>query len=72
MLGKRKRLRVAGFFVLALLILQPFIPLTLNPAFAQEPFYKGKTITIAVGLSTGGGYDRAARLLARYMGKYIP
>ena len=72
MLGKRKRLRVAEFFVLALLTLQPFIPLTLNPAFSQEPYYRGKTITIAVGLSTGGGYDRAARLLARYMGKYIP
>ena len=39
---------------------------------AQEPFYKGKQIRIVVGLSTGGGYDRAARLLARYMGKYIP
>ncbi len=41
-------------------------------AEAQEPFYKGKQIRIVVGLSTGGGYDRAARLLARYMGKYIP
>jgi tripartite-type tricarboxylate transporter receptor subunit TctC len=39
---------------------------------AQEPFYKGKQIRIIVGLSTGGGYDRAARLLARYIGKYIP
>ena len=39
---------------------------------AQEPFYKGKQIRIVVGLSTGGGYDRAARMLARHMGKYIP
>ncbi|MBI2534328.1 MAG: tripartite tricarboxylate transporter substrate binding protein [Deltaproteobacteria bacterium] len=39
---------------------------------AQEPFYKGKQIRIVVGLSSGGGYDRAARMLARYMGKYIP
>jgi len=39
---------------------------------AQESFYQGKQISIIVGLSTGGGYDRAARLLARYMGKYIP
>ena len=39
---------------------------------AQEPFFKGKQIRIVVGLSTGGGYDRAARLLSRYMGKYIP
>ena len=39
---------------------------------AQEPFFKGKQIRIIVGLSSGGGYDRAARLLARYAGKYIP
>jgi tripartite-type tricarboxylate transporter receptor subunit TctC len=40
--------------------------------YAQDPFFKGKQIRIVVGLSSGGGYDRAARLLARYMGKYIP
>jgi tripartite-type tricarboxylate transporter receptor subunit TctC len=39
---------------------------------AQEPFFKGKQIRIIVGLSTGGGYDRAARMLARTIGKYIP
>ena len=39
---------------------------------AQEPYYKGKQIRIIVGLSSGGGYDRAARMLARFMGKYIP
>ena len=37
-----------------------------------EPYYQGKTIRIVVGLSTGGGYDRAARLVSRYMGQYIP
>ena len=37
-----------------------------------EPFYKGKTIRIIVGFSAGGGYDRAARLISRYIGKYIP
>ena len=39
---------------------------------AQESFFKGKQMRIVVGLSTGGGYDRAARLIARYLGKYIP
>src|SRR5512139_542652 len=39
---------------------------------AQEPFFKGQQIRIIVGLSTGGGYDRAARLISRYMGKYVP
>jgi tripartite-type tricarboxylate transporter receptor subunit TctC len=37
-----------------------------------ESFYKGKTIQIVVGLSVGGGYDRAARILSRHLGKYIP
>ena len=47
---------------------------SLSPsAWAQaEPFYKGQTIRIVVGLSAGGGYDRAARLVSRYMGQYIP
>ena len=43
-----------------------------SSASAQGNFYNGKTIRIVVGLSSGGGYDRAARMLARHMGKYIP
>src|SRR5258705_13706086 len=38
----------------------------------SEPFYKGKTIRIVVGLTPGGFYDRWARLLARFMPLYIP
>ncbi|MFM1815111.1 MAG: hypothetical protein RLZ98_1806 [Pseudomonadota bacterium] len=37
-----------------------------------ESFYKGKQVTIYVGLSAGGGYDTNARLVARHIGKYIP
>lgn len=35
-------------------------------------FYKGKTVTIAVGFSAGGGFDIYARLVARHIGKFIP
>ncbi len=35
-------------------------------------FYRGKTVRIVVGFSPGGGYDTYSRLIARYMGKYIP
>lgn len=42
------------------------------PSVAQEPFYKGKTIRIIVGFTPGGFYDRWARLISRYMPKYIP
>jgi len=39
---------------------------------AQEPFYKGKTITILAGTGAGNVYDIFARLFARHMGKHIP
>ncbi len=41
-------------------------------ADAQEPFYKGKTIRLIVGLAPGGGYDLYSRVTARHMGKHIP
>jgi tripartite-type tricarboxylate transporter receptor subunit TctC len=41
-------------------------------AHAAAPYYEGKTITIIVGFSAGGGYDRLSRILAKYMPKYIP
>src|SRR5262245_32572535 len=40
-------------------------------AFAQESFYKGKTVNIIVGYSAGGGYDQYARLLARHLGRHL-
>jgi len=39
---------------------------------AQTPFYQGKQIRVVVGFTSGGFYDRWARLLSRYMPKYIP
>ena len=37
-----------------------------------EEFYKGKTIRFVVGFAAGGGYDLAARVVGRHMGKHIP
>lgn len=45
---------------------------THDTALAQELFFKSKQIRVVVGLSTGGGYDRAQRLVAKHIGKYIP
>ena len=44
------------------------------PAAAQSvaDFYKGKTVTIVVSTSTGGGYDALARGIARHLGRLIP
>lgn len=49
---------------------------TAAPASAQAQsvaeFYKGKTITVIVGYTAGGGYDLYARALARHMGRHLP
>src|SRR5262245_23897429 len=39
---------------------------------AQSNFYEGKTVSLIVGNAAGGGYDVAARALARHMRKHIP
>jgi tripartite-type tricarboxylate transporter receptor subunit TctC len=39
---------------------------------AVANFYRGKTITLSVGFTAGGGYDLHARTLARHMGRHIP
>ena len=53
------------WFVLIWLFLTP-------TAWAQTPFYQGKTITVVAGVSAGSAYDLYARLMAQFMGKYIP
>lgn len=42
------------------------------PAFAQEEFYRGKTLRIVVGFSAGGGFDVYSRAIARHIGRHIP
>jgi tripartite-type tricarboxylate transporter receptor subunit TctC len=45
--------------------------LTATAAHGQE-FYRGKTITVISSSSTGSAYDIYARLVAQFMGKYLP
>lgn len=44
------------------------------PAVAQDAaeFYRGRTMSIIVGASAGGGMDLFARQLSRYLGKHMP
>ena len=66
MLGKvRRRLLLTVTATLCLIVVA-------RPAVAQEPFYKGKTIRLIVGLAPGGGFDTYSRVIARHMGKHIP
>ncbi len=52
-----------------------------NPVWAGEggydeaavaKFYRGKTVTIVVGHSAGGGFDTYARIISRHLRKHIP
>jgi len=44
------------------------------PGHAQDEaaFYKGKTLTVLVGIETGTGFDLYGRALARHIGRHIP
>jgi tripartite-type tricarboxylate transporter receptor subunit TctC len=55
---------------IATLALALLLPLA-APACADD-FYQGKTLTLVVGYSPGGGYDINARLIARHIGRHIP
>jgi len=46
--------------------------LWISSAFAQTPFYQGKTIRVIIGTPPGNLYDLWARLIAEHMGKHIP
>ncbi len=39
---------------------------------AAEKFYRGKTVTLVIPSSVGGGYDLYGRLVARHLGRFIP
>ncbi len=60
---------------LGLLFSVALAPLVMSdPASSQgaADFYKGKTVKVIVGYSPGGGHDANARMLARFLGNYIP
>ena len=49
------------------------IALPTAPLSAQTgDFYRGKTVTIIVGFTAGGGYDLYARAFARHLADHIP
>jgi tripartite-type tricarboxylate transporter receptor subunit TctC len=67
----REKPMIRLVFAVALLVAGTFAS---TPALAQSvaDFYRGKTIEIIVGYAPGGGYDQAARVLARHMGRHVP
>lgn len=55
-------------------LLLPIVAISLaSPSAARaDDYYRGKTFTVVVGFSPGGGYDVNARTLARYLPAHIP
>ena len=39
---------------------------------AEESFYEGKTLSVVIRSTPGGGYDEYGRLIAQHIGKHIP
>jgi tripartite-type tricarboxylate transporter receptor subunit TctC len=45
----------------------------ISSAVAAEPVsFKGKAVTMIIGFAAGGGTDLSGRLIAAYLGKYLP
>jgi len=63
-------IRLRLVYALAAAVMASIAPARAQDAIAQ--FYKGKELKLYIGSTPGGGYDSYSRLLARYMGKYIP
>lgn len=47
-------------------------PAAAPSAAGVAEFYKGRTVTVYVGVSVGGSYSTFARILARHLGRHIP
>ena len=60
----------ANSFRRVFLVVTVFIA-ALTQANAQEPFYKGKTISLIIASNASGGYDTYGRLLSRHMGAHL-
>jgi tripartite-type tricarboxylate transporter receptor subunit TctC len=58
--------------VLFVLILAVFALSVFTSQAIAKPFYEGKTLTLIVTTKPGGGYDFYARLVGKYMQKYLP
>ena len=58
--------------LLALAVIPIVLAISYQPSAQAQDFYKDKTVTIIVGYSPGGSFDLYARVIARYLGRYLP
>jgi tripartite-type tricarboxylate transporter receptor subunit TctC len=67
------KIKLPGYFKAGFLVACMWVSNAGN-AFSQSvaEFYAGKTISVLISSTAGGGYDAYARLLARHLGRHIP
>src|SRR5262245_10925682 len=61
----RARIRIAA---LGVLVAQGMA----SPGWADDEFFKGKTINFVIATAPGGGYDTYSRLISRHIGRFRP
>jgi putative tricarboxylic transport membrane protein len=68
------KLRLPYSLSASLVVASLALGMNFNPvrAASGDPYYAGKTIKILVSSNPGGGTDAAARVVARFLPKYIP
>lgn len=68
----RTVLTVSGLFcALSICLAASFLPRPARAQSAQE-FFKGKTLTLVISSSPGGGYDTLGRMVAKHLKDHIP
>jgi tripartite-type tricarboxylate transporter receptor subunit TctC len=68
---RRRNWSAALLTITALLTALALALVSAAHAQSVESFYRGRTVTVVVGYTVGGGYDVLARVLARHLGKHI-
>jgi tripartite-type tricarboxylate transporter receptor subunit TctC len=58
--------------LLTLAVISTVLAINHQPSAQAQDYYKDKTVTIVVGYSPGGSFDLYARVIARYIGRYLP
>lgn len=68
---RHSRVRKLGIAAAVGIFAAAAVPWPIHAQSVKE-FYKGKRMTMLIGLSTGGAYDRYARLVARHLDRFMP
>jgi tripartite-type tricarboxylate transporter receptor subunit TctC len=58
--------------IVRLLLLAPILLAAIHAPAAAQDFYRGRTVTLFAGQPPGGGIDSEMRLVAMFLGRFIP